>query len=442
MSKPSTSGARSKSKTTCDELIEVEVVSGEVVSGEALSGDVLSPRDEGPLFNEMLDPNPKHSPLLPERYPQGDLFVCELVDIVLKSDMASLEYPFYSLTKKPDRNPRRFEHDGRWIEFRPSIKGLPTIYDKDLLIYAISHIMREKQRSGQTPKTIVIDPYHFLSYTNRPTGGRDYEALVDSIERLEGTRYRTNVKTGGFEHDEWFGLFERVKMKTRQTPKGGLRPERLEVTLSDWTMEAIRADEVLTLHRDYWRLRRPIERRVYEIVRKHCGQQDGWSIGVDKLHRKSGSQATRREFRRKLHEVVNDNHLPDYDVYIENDILHATSRTEFLESHASSTRLNGPGVKYRRTKKEEGGSIEFGDYVNRFRKVKISADGYDAAKKAAPTWDVYYLEDEWRAWIGKRIKAAQANTSEDKLEDPIPLRPDAAFVGFCKNWFKTRGKAS
>ncbi len=416
-------------------------VEKKTLTEEVLAGEVVAPQDTGPLFDEMLDPNPKHSPLLPERYPVGDLFVCELVDIVLKSDMASLEYPFYSLTKKPDRNPRRFEHDGRWIEFRPSIKGLPTIYDKDLLIYAISHIMREKQRSGKTPKTIVIDPYHFLSYTNRPTGGRDYEALVDSIERLEGTRYRTNVKTGGFEHDEWFGLFERVKMKTRRTPKGGLRPERLEVTISDWTMEAIRADEVLTLHRDYWRLRRPIERRVYEIIRKHCGRQEGWSIGVDKLHRKSGSQATRREFRRKLHEVVNDNHLPDYDVYIEDDILHATSRREFLDSHLASDRLHATHTTLS-SNRSTGANEQLEDYAIQLRRMKISADGYQSAKAEAPGWDVYFLEDEWRTWIGKRLKNALAGVEPENASDVIPRKPDAAFKGFCKNWFKTRGKPS
>ncbi|ACT60840.1 replication initiator protein A [Hirschia baltica] len=428
--------------TATHKTVEEEGLNDEADSG-SVSGEVLSPQDPGPLFDEMLDPNPKHSPLLPERYPMGDLFVCELVDIVLKSDMASLEYPFYSLTKKPDRNPRRFEHDGRWIEFRPSIKGLPTIYDKDLLIYAISHIMREKQRSGKTPKTIVIDPYHFLSYTNRPTGGRDYEALVDSIERLEGTRYRTNVKTGGFEHDEWFGLFERVKMKTRRTPKGGLRPERLEVTISDWTMEAIRADEVLTLHRDYWRLRRPIERRVYEIIRKHCGQQDGWSIGVDKLHRKSGSQATRREFRRKLHEVVNDNHLPDYDVYIENDILHATSRQDFLDSHSASNKIATGRAKKNdlQSSSEEGSGQELGRQIaSQLRRMQISADGYDAAKKEAPGWDIYFIEDEWRTWIGKRAQSALIGADPESAIDLVPRKPDAAFIGFCKNWFKTRGK--
>ena len=72
--------------------------------------------------------------LKPIKHPQGDLFVCDITDVILKDDLASMEHPFYSLSKKPDREPRRYEHGNKWIEFRPSIKGLPTIYDKDLII--------------------------------------------------------------------------------------------------------------------------------------------------------------------------------------------------------------------------------------------------------------------------------------------------------------------
>jgi hypothetical protein len=42
----------------------------------------------------------------------------------------------------------------------------------------------------------------------------------------------------------------------------------------------------LTLNRDYFRLRKPIERRIYEIARKHCGRKKEWSIGLALLHKK------------------------------------------------------------------------------------------------------------------------------------------------------------
>ena len=37
------------------------------------------------------------------------------------------------------------------------------------------------------------------------------------------------------------------------------------MNLSDWIYNAVAKHEVLTLHRDYFRLRKPLERRMYEL---------------------------------------------------------------------------------------------------------------------------------------------------------------------------------
>lgn len=39
---------------------------------------------------------------------------------------------------------------------------------------------------------------------------------------------------------------------------------------------------------DYFNLRKPIERRIYEIARKHCGDQELFKIGLEKLQLKVG----------------------------------------------------------------------------------------------------------------------------------------------------------
>ena len=78
------------------------------------------------------------APLLPDRHPQHDLFIFDVADAVLKDVMAHIEHPFYSLSKKPETAIRSYEHRGNWIEITPSVKGLATIYDKDILIYCIS----------------------------------------------------------------------------------------------------------------------------------------------------------------------------------------------------------------------------------------------------------------------------------------------------------------
>ena len=74
-----------------------------------------------------------------------------------------------------------------------------------------------------------------------------------------------------------FSLIDRARI-TRQTREG--RMMDVEITLSDWVFNAIQSNEVLTLNRDYFRLRKPLERRIYELARKHCGRQtNGGFVG-------------------------------------------------------------------------------------------------------------------------------------------------------------------
>ena len=77
---------------------------------------------------------------------------------------------------------------------------------------------------------------------------------------------------------------------------------------------AIVATEVLTLSRDYFRLRKGLERRLYELARKHCGLQAKFTIGLDTLLKKSGAMCSLKEFRRQIKEVVTSNALPDYSL--------------------------------------------------------------------------------------------------------------------------------
>ena len=61
-----------------------------------------------------------------------------------------------------------------------------------------------------------------------------------------------------------------------------------------------------------------------------------------------------------------------------------------------------------------------------FDVIRLSDKDYERARKAAPGWDVYVLEQEWREWMQKKGK-------------PAPDKPGAAFVGFCESWYKKKG---
>jgi plasmid replication initiation protein len=109
----------------------------------------------------------------------------------------------------------------------------------------------------------------------------------------------------------------------------------VEVTLSEWLYNAVQALEVLTIHPDYFRLRKPLARRLYELARKHCGHQAQWKIGLELLQAKSGSKSTLKEFRRAVRAIEADNGLPEYRMALHEDdtvVFHSRDAKTLLAS--------------------------------------------------------------------------------------------------------------
>jgi len=129
-------------------------------------------------------PNPDQQ-LLAAKHETEDLFICDVADAVLKDLVPQMEHPFYSLSKKPDTQIRRYEHNGNWLEIVPSVKGLATIYDKDILIYCISQLMGKLNRNEPVGPRVHITSYDLLRFTNRGTSGKDYNALCEAILNRE-----------------------------------------------------------------------------------------------------------------------------------------------------------------------------------------------------------------------------------------------------------------
>ena len=47
--------------------------------------------------------------------------------------------------------------------------------------------------------------------------------------------------------------------------------------------------DILTLHPDYFSLGQALERRLYELARKHCGDKAWWEISLPLLLEKTGN---------------------------------------------------------------------------------------------------------------------------------------------------------
>lgn len=332
-------------------------------------------------------------PLLPVRHPTQDLFICDILDAVPKDDMASMEHPVYSLSTKPDRAMRRYEHRGTVVEIVPSGIGLATIHDKDVLIYCISQLVAKMNRGEAIGRVVRLHAYDLLVATNRQTSGEGYKLLADALTRLRGTTIRTNIKTGGEEETRVFGLIEEARI-SRKSFDG--RMQDIEVTLSEWVYRSVVSKNVLTLHRDYFRLRKPIERRMYEIARKHCGQQSEWSIGLELLQKKCGASSPLNVFRALVKKIcIHDaehHHFPDYSVSIDRDIVKFVNRSVALIESAA---------------------------VEDSEKPYLDAEQLNEAKAFAPGYDIYALYEEWASWWRD-------------MEKPPLRNPASAFFGFCR----------
>lgn len=285
----------------------------------------------------------KRRSLLPVHHPNRDFFLCDLFDYALKDDGVSMEAPIFTLATKPDLSVWHWESkDGnRAITVTPSVLGRATQFDKDLLIYVVSQMTEalNRGRPDASSRTVRFRVYDYLVSTNKMTGGKEYQRLQDALERLRGTSIKTNIKTGGQRVKEGFGIVDSWVI-IEKSPDDD-RMIAVEVSLSKWLFNAVQANEVLTINPDYFRLRKPIERRLYELARKHCGNQARFVIGVGLLQEKCGSKSVLFEFRRMLREIIKNDTLPDYRMIIDPD----KDQVTFYSRHIHKLALIGALTK-------------------------------------------------------------------------------------------------
>ena len=258
------------------------------------------------------------------RHPNRDFFLADLFDYALKDDGASMEAPIFTLATKPDLSIWEWKsRDGnKSVRVMPSVLGRATQHDKDVLIYLVSQMTEGLNRGRDDAKnrTVRFTVYDYLVTTNRGVGGDDYRRLQESFDRLAGTRIKTDIRTGGQRVTDNFGILERVRIVEKSL--GDERMIAVDVTLSEWLYNAVQAYEILSIHPDYFRLRKPMARRLYELARKHCGHQAQWKIGLKLLQAKTGSKSNLKEFRRAVRAIEADNSLPEYRLVLnDNDTV-------------------------------------------------------------------------------------------------------------------------
>lgn len=330
--------------------------------------------------------------LLPQRHPNRDFFVLDIADVVPKDDTASMEHPLFSLATKPDMRELNYQGGGNTLKITPSYYGLPTIFDKDILIFCFSQLMHKKNRGEEIGKRVRFSARELMVSTNRKTGGVEYKRLEQAFNRLRGTTFKTDIKTGGKIETRIFGLIDEGGFVRQENSN---RTDYCEVVLSDWLMNALNANEVVTITDKYFRLRRPLERRLYEIARKHCGKQNRWQISLANLHAKTGSNAPLKRFRLNVRQIIAEDETPTYRFEITaNDMVIV------------------------RPRKDKKSASPFASDALTLKPETIDKAREIARKKGL---DYFMAEMDWRDFAQKQIDAGKP-----------PKTPDGSFIGWLK----------
>lgn len=307
----------------------------------------------------MKNANAVQNAFIPDQHEQGDLFRCDITNWPLKDDIASMEFPIFSLSKNKDLETREYRRGNRVVKIIPSGVGAATVFDKDLLLYVASQIVEAKNQGKPISRTVVVESCDFLTGTVRGDGRASFERIVDLLDRLRGTTIQTNIQTGGVTQTEGFGMIDNYKIiserqriekqiasRGKEVSRKVSRVLQFSVTISEWLYNGLMEFEVLTMDRAYFRLTSSIDRRLYEIVRKHCGDQPMWKINIDLLMEKLGVKASRRQVRALLRQRLLADLLPEYRMALDSnakpdDVVFYTRNTGKLAKHLIANGLSG-----------------------------------------------------------------------------------------------------
>ncbi|AKZ66174.1 replication initiator protein A [Candidatus Palibaumannia cicadellinicola] len=242
-----------------------------------------------------------------------EFFIADELEIhSFRNEIASMEHPFFAL-KGGDKNIRKYINGNINITIKPTVDGIATIFDKDIWIYAISKLQEAMNYGLIISRTVYFTPYNFFLTTSRNTSGRSYSELRKTLSRLKGTIIETNIFYKDKQEIVGFGLID--SWRIIKNTEGNFKYGMIEITLPYWLYQSLYKRKILKISSDYFKIRKAIDRRIYEIARKHCGNQKEFIISIEKLYLKTGSTSLLKMFRHNIKQLAKKNNLPEYNIY-------------------------------------------------------------------------------------------------------------------------------
>ena len=236
---------------------------------------------------------------------------------------STLAYPFFVLKNQCDTRDIEFcGKDGFVTRISPGKNGLPNMFDKDIVVYAISIAVRTGERD------VEFLARDFLDETGRSFSGFHYMSFKKSLSKLLDIKIETNLRSGKNAKTSNCGkriirnamssehLLHEIYIEETESKKTGKRVTAIKVRLSNFLWNAVKdKSDILTLSSQYFAIKKPYEKRLYEVARQFCGNSDeSKSLSIDILQQRMGAKTSEKLFKYTLKKICRNNNLPDYDV--------------------------------------------------------------------------------------------------------------------------------
>jgi plasmid replication initiation protein len=244
---------------------------------------------------------------------QLDLFVALIGDVPFRDERESMTAPLVSLSKNKRTLMEWEGPGGQRVTVTAADKyGIATIWDYDVLLWAISQINEALNQGLPVSARVSFHPYNLLSAVGRDTGGQGYTELKAALQRLTSTTVSyESVALNGKRRQ--LGIFNLLGASGVTEEDGKIKDAWLE--LPPWLFEAVTLDrDVLAISPRYFDLTSGLDRFLYRLARRHVGKQAGWVFTFRDLHGRSGSAQAYGPFARDLRKAIARNALPEYSL--------------------------------------------------------------------------------------------------------------------------------
>jgi len=241
-------------------------------------------------------------------------------DISLRDYQETRQRPFFSLSKNKRNKPIDYVSPDKSVTVHVSANpeyGMATIWDADIMIYLASHLneLRERGDNDLSP-TIRLQPGDLLKRICWGSSGRAYERLVGALDRLQATTIKTNIRANSKTRETTFSWIDSY---THLVDERTQRSLGMEITLSKWFFDGVMDKRnVLAISPLYFEITSGLGKWLYRASRKHAGGNgvDGFTIGFETLHQKSGSESSLPSFKIKILELAKANSLPEISLEV------------------------------------------------------------------------------------------------------------------------------